>query len=328
MAIAVTHHIQLSPAQPSKLATAADVVFLAVLHEHVTPTRREIHEEVLTREIHNHDVYHRVLPVIETEILPAKHYVRSQDGKTLVEIPESEVSRHTVTGKLDQGWHLSKPGPSMISSGCEIASRASTDSAPDGPVIGLARGGPRSRPGGNSTALSIKSSKREPILSTKQESTTKDGVPKTEYVWRHPPVFETVSGQTQPVHVVAGRGAPSSGENHYSDEEDELGAEFGAARTSDKGEEGLLFRDSGYGFGGMLPGLTEMNPASTASGSSNRGRVLGDEAVGKGDLSSTAEGGEATKALRRMKERRRSSATGKANRSGGLEDGVQNMRIE
>lgn len=118
----------------------------AVLLEHVTPTRHEIRQQVLTRKIHNHDVYHRILPVIDTEILPTRHYVRSQDGHTLLEIPEPDVPRHTITGTSDPGWHLSKPGPSTIASaGCETASRASTDSAPDSPVIGLARGDPPDR---------------------------------------------------------------------------------------------------------------------------------------------------------------------------------------
>jgi hypothetical protein len=210
------------------------------------------------------------------------------------------VPKHTVTGRFDQNWHISKPGSSMLGNsidGCETASRASTDSAPDGPVIGLARGEPRSRPRGNSKASSLKSSKnREPILSSKKESITKVGIPKTEYVWRHPPVFETVTGQTQPVYIGAGIGDLSS-ENYYSDEDDELGAEFGAARSTARGEEGLLFRDSGYGSGGMLPGLKEMSPIATSNRTAHLGRVLDDEPVGKANVASNSEG-EATKALK------------------------------
>lgn len=37
----------------------------------------------------------------------------------------------------------------------------------------------------------------EPVLSSKREYISKEGHPKTEYVWRHPPVFETSNGQTQ-----------------------------------------------------------------------------------------------------------------------------------
>jgi hypothetical protein len=306
------------------------VVFLAVVHEHVTPTRHEVRQEVITREIYNQDVYHRILPVIETELLPTKHYVKSQDGKSLIEIPEAMVPKHTVTGKMDQNWHISKPGPSTLSSGhdvCETASRASTDSAPDGPVIGLARGEPRTRPRGNSKASSLKSTKnREPILSSKKESITKDGIPCTECVLRHPPVFETAIGQTQPVYIGAGIG-DLIGENYYSDEDDDIGAEFGAARATAKGEEGLLFRDSGYGSGGMLPGLKEMSPVAKSDGSAQVGRVVDDGSLGKVKVASNAEG-EATKALRRMRERRRSSAASKASGVNGLENGVKNMSVK
>lgn len=303
------------------------MVFLAVVHEHITPTHQEIRQDAITREIHNHDVYHRILPVIETDILPTKHYVKGQDGKTFIEIPEP-MPKHTITGRLDQNWHISKPGPSMFTTNaCETASRTSTDSAPDGPVIGLARGEPRSRPRGNSKASSIKSlSKREPILSSKKEYTTKDGIPKTEYVWRHPPVFETATSQTQPMYIGAGIG-DISGENYYSDEDDELGAEFGAVRSPAEGEEELLFRDSGYGSGGMLPGLAEMNPVATRIDDPHLGRVVGDEPVGTVKVASNAEG-EVTKALKRMRERKRSSAASRTNGADGLENDVRDMSIK
>jgi hypothetical protein len=40
-------------------------------------------------------------------------------------------------------------------------------------------------------------SELEPILTSKKTYMTKGGYPRTEYVWRHPPVFETANGQTQ-----------------------------------------------------------------------------------------------------------------------------------
>ncbi|KJX99250.1 hypothetical protein TI39_contig367g00008 [Zymoseptoria brevis] len=55
----------------------------AVVHEVVQPKVHEIVTQEITREIHNHDVYHRVLPVLEFEVLPARHYVQvpGADGK-------------------------------------------------------------------------------------------------------------------------------------------------------------------------------------------------------------------------------------------------------
>jgi hypothetical protein len=230
---------------------------------------------------------------------------------------------------LDQNWHISKPGPSSLLNGtdpCETASRASTDSAPDGPVVALSRGEPRTRPRDNSKASSLKSSKREPVLSSKKEYMTKEGIPRTEYVWRHPPVFETATGETQPVYIGAGIG-DLSGVNYYSDEDDELGAEFGAARSSAKGEEEPLFRDSGYGSRGMLPGLKDINPSSTTNGSAHLGQVVCEDTIGQVKSPSNA-GGEATKASGRMRERRRSSATSKTNGTDALENGFAKMSIK
>lgn len=127
-----------------------------------------------------------------------------------------------------------------------------------------------------------------------------------------------------------------------------MGAEFGAARTTaaqGDDEEELLFRDSGYGAGGMLPGLTEVNPASLTAESLNRnvrGRGVRVEAVGSGrNVHRRGEGGavnippmpecEATKALGRIKERRRSGVRD-SGRSGvgtsDIEDRMRDMRIK
>jgi hypothetical protein len=172
----------------------------------------------------------------------------------------------------------------------------------------------------------MKSVKHEPVLASKKEYVTKHGIPRTEYVWRHPPVFETATGQTQPVYTGAGMGDPS-GDNYYSDEEDEHGAEFGAIRKPANGEEELLFRDMGYGSGGMLPGLSERSPVSSRNGGVPLGRVVDSAGVGKVEVASNAEG-EATKALKRMRERRRSSAASKTNGTDGLEKGVKNMILK
>lgn len=62
----------------------------AVTHEVVKPMEHEIREEVIYREIHNHDVYHRVQPVYMTEILPARHWVPGPNGEGLVEVPAEQ----------------------------------------------------------------------------------------------------------------------------------------------------------------------------------------------------------------------------------------------
>lgn len=64
---------------------------VAVVHEQVNEEVHEIRQPVITRHVHTHDVYHRELPVIETEVLPARHFKPSDDGKGLVEISEAEI---------------------------------------------------------------------------------------------------------------------------------------------------------------------------------------------------------------------------------------------
>jgi len=235
------------------------------------------------------------------------------------------------------------------------------DESADGPVIGYTRGEPKanhsrvnSRTSTHTSKSSISKNALEPILSSKKEYTTTEGYPKTEYVWRHPPVFETATGQTQPVYIGAGLGDISSvrpktapGKSYYDEEdEDTAGADFGAMRRSSGGEEEFLFRDSGYGSGGMLPGLAEKTPLAGMSGEPRfipedfeiiqLGRVVGDESGEKGKGRDNSEG-EATRALRRLREKRRSSgatsvaSTVKAHDRGGsveeMERGVSGLHV-
>jgi hypothetical protein len=63
----------------------------AVTHEVVEETVHEIVTQEITREIHTHDIYHRVLPVLEFEVLPARHWVKLADGSGLRELEPSEI---------------------------------------------------------------------------------------------------------------------------------------------------------------------------------------------------------------------------------------------
>lgn len=278
-----------------------------------------------------------MLPVVETEILPTKHYVPPNDtdgNKILIEIPESQVPERTGQSP-SRNWNIrrtsiGKRDRNAPAHHIKIPSQVQdieSDEGADGPVIGLVRSEPRmTRYRGNSKSSIFSNSSHtkspskspNPLAATlsKRKSVTKEGVPKTEYVRRYPPVFENSSGQTQgPVYIAAGLGNLSAVEynRYYSDEDDIEGAEFGAVMKLARGEEDLLFRDSGYGFGGMLPGLVEMAPMVKGM---PLGRVLDDDRdgvcsnrVGKVKVASNAGAeGEATKGLRHMRGRRRSSA--------------------
>jgi hypothetical protein len=240
--------------------------------------------------------------------------------------------RQTEMGKGDHGSVLHQKLPPASRSRKSSLTQAANytfshpnideDDAADGPVVPMVRNATpctttRSRT--NSIASTKSHSKvktiLEPILSSKKEYITKEGHPKTEYVWRHPLVFEDAQGRTQPVYLGAGLGDLSSEAN--SDEEDLEGAEFGAMRGSRiQSQESLLFRDSGYGSVGMLPGLKQRSPLEDFNfgqmedfGEKIRiGRVLDDKNTGNLKIAGNKEG-EATKALRRMKERRSSVAS-------------------
>lgn len=143
-----------------------------MIHEFVQPIVHHITEERITREIHTHDVFHRILPVIDVEILPTKHYIPDPHrAGALLEIPESMVpARHG-------NWQISVS--SQIASAGAVASNA----------VNLFHRAHESQ---------------EPVLSSKKTYITKEGYPKTEYVWRHPPVLEPAAyapGATMPMHM-------------------------------------------------------------------------------------------------------------------------------
>jgi len=224
-----------------------------------------VRRELITREIHTHWVYHRVLPVIETEILPAKHYIKASD-ESLIPIPESEVPRHSISGSPNGDWQVTKKEDAGADVPTVLHTRAGSASHPieeDGaipPVVGYTRGErPRATRSRGNSLKSISSKMLEPILSSKKEYITKEGYPRTEYVWRHPPVFETTDGKTHPIYMAAGTGNfDVTGENVKARETGAVISDN--QKGSNRSEEALLFRDSGYGFGGMLPSLEEKSP--------------------------------------------------------------------
>ncbi|XXH05270.1 hypothetical protein Hte_011695 [Hypoxylon texense] len=76
----------------------------AVTHEAVRPHVHEIIEEQIHRDIHNHEVYHRVQPVYDVEFLPARHFVPGPDG-SLVEVSEGNLPDCTGPNQM---WQLGK----------------------------------------------------------------------------------------------------------------------------------------------------------------------------------------------------------------------------
>jgi len=140
----------------------------AVTHETVQPVMREVREEHITREIHDHDVIHRILPVKEIEVLPTRHYIPSSNGEL------NEVSAASIPGVTgsNQNWQVVE----MLSKGAEapLAPRAFT-------------------------ARSFEGSEGD-----YEENVEKDGIHRSKTTWVHPPTLQTggmETGQTEPLHL-------------------------------------------------------------------------------------------------------------------------------
>ncbi|KAL5407437.1 hypothetical protein PMIN03_007160 [Paraphaeosphaeria minitans] len=66
----------------------------AVTQEVVKPHQHEVIEELIYREIHNHDIYRYIQPVYQTEILPARHFVNNTNNE-LVEVSADQLPECT-----------------------------------------------------------------------------------------------------------------------------------------------------------------------------------------------------------------------------------------
>ncbi|MCJ1367295.1 hypothetical protein MMC16_006427 [Acarospora aff. strigata] len=142
----------------------------AVVHETVHQKVHEVREEVITREVHTHDVFHRIQPVIDVEVLPARHFLPAEGGGLV------EISADEVPGRRNN-WVIA-----------ETASKIPSDE-PALPKI--TRFSAREFPGNEGDA---------------KRYITPKGIERTEETWVHPPELETggmLTGQTWPMHFSA-----------------------------------------------------------------------------------------------------------------------------
>ena len=142
----------------------------AVTHETIIQDVHEVREERITREIHEDHYYHRILPIEEVEVLPARHYVLDPNG-IIREVPAQHVP-----------GRVSKDAQRVVAEGFKKMQPKSTSSA--GPRTFTAREFPGDE-------------------GDYKEYVTPEGVPRSERYWVHPPKLATggmESGQTQPFH--------------------------------------------------------------------------------------------------------------------------------
>lgn len=65
------------------------------MHEVVKRNEREIMQQKIYREIHNYTHYHRLQPVMHTEVLPPRHFIPNSQGEGLIEISADELPSRT-----------------------------------------------------------------------------------------------------------------------------------------------------------------------------------------------------------------------------------------
>lgn len=139
---------------------------VAVVHENVIKDVHHVREEVITREVHTHDVFHRILPIIDVEVLPPRHFLPVEGGGLV------EVSAAEVPGR-GQNWVIA-----------ETASKIPSDQpAPQG------RRGFTARRFLGKEGDSVK-------------DMTREGHERTEETWVHPPELEQgarLTGQSWPM---------------------------------------------------------------------------------------------------------------------------------
>lgn len=162
----------------------------AVTHETVHQDVHEIRKEEITRDIHTHDVLHRVLPIRHVETLPSRHFVTTADGDGLVEVEEKDVPGRVVS----QGTSPDENLPKTPSEDYANPPERSMSKEPSKDPLGRRKRNPFS-------------SAREFVFwDDNWDDDTKDmtdGVERTSETIIHPPELETAgrdTGQTAPMH--------------------------------------------------------------------------------------------------------------------------------
>lgn len=129
---------------------------------------------MITREIHTHTVYHRVLPIVDIEILPSRHFLADEnDPSTLHELPPTALPalRQQIHSAMTQAASSILPAP-----------------LPENETSHPRKFTARDFPGSEGDAT---------------EYTDSEGVLRTEKWWVHPPTLDDtaqLAGKTEAFH--------------------------------------------------------------------------------------------------------------------------------
>ncbi|MCJ1413466.1 hypothetical protein MMC19_007571 [Ptychographa xylographoides] len=153
----------------------------AVVHETVNQKVHHIRHEEITREIHQHEYYHRILPVIDVEVLPPRHFLPVEGGGLV------EVSADEVPGR-GKNWVIAETASQIPSAG------------------------PLPKESRDFTARQFNGTDGD-----ERRYITPEGFERTEQTWIHPPERQTLgklTGQTWPMefenHTAAIQSASSA----------------------------------------------------------------------------------------------------------------------
>ncbi|KAI9822950.1 MAG: hypothetical protein M1826_000332 [Phylliscum demangeonii] len=211
----------------------------AVVQEVIMPTVHEIREEKVYREIHYHDIYHRIQPIIDVEVLPPRHFV--PDGRGGLR----EVSADDLPGQTEH-WGI-------VETVTQVPPLAPNEPRPPPPALPT-----------------------EPQIISQTSAVMPEGYVRTETVWKHPPTLDTGgrdSARSWPMlvdplpfeakHGILSRTAPIVGQLR-----DPQGKATEQWRTTSTGQ--LLYpsivspRSSGEGRKATQPGLAAGAPSASA----------------------------------------------------------------
>ena len=131
----------------------------AVTHEHTTQHVHHIREERIQRDVHTHDIYHRIQPIVDVQVLPARHFAPGPDG-TLV-----EINADRIPGMRDEAHEklMAETLTNARARAFDSAHHASTD-----PELGI-------------------------VQTSHVEHTGQDGVFRQKTTYAHPPELEQIT---------------------------------------------------------------------------------------------------------------------------------------
>lgn len=138
----------------------------AVEHEKIIEKQHEVRQNVITREVHDHDIYHRILPIKDIEVKPARHFVPVQDG--YVEVDEDDLPGRT---RQRTNWAIA-----------ELVSKSTPDTQ------------------GAVSARHFTARKFSGTDGDDKEYIGPDGYPVKEKTWVHPPTLEQNTQGTHAFH--------------------------------------------------------------------------------------------------------------------------------